>query len=119
MLAPLSYGVLPYFHELRNDPFYQLNGAQAQVTETDNHYIIQAEVPEHEKDNVKIFVHDDKAVIQGHRKFNDDIQDPEGRLTTNSFQTFRQEIPLDHPVREKFAHRSYENGILTLKIPKA
>ncbi len=106
------------YRNQQNDPFYRLNKATAQVSETDTHYFIKAEVPEHEKDNVKLFVHDDKAVIQGHRKFQDEINEPEGRLNTSNYQTFRQEIPLERPVHEKLVKRTWENGILTLKIPK-
>lgn len=106
------------YRDRQTDPFYRLNKAQAQINETDTHYIIQAEVPEHEKDNVKLFLHKDRAILQGHRRFQDEIKEPEGKLTTSNYQTFRQEIPLERPVHEKLVSRSYSNGVLTLKVPK-
>ena len=101
------------------DPFYQIRHAEATLKETDDHYIVEAKVPEHEKDNVKLWVKDDKVVVQGNRMFADNVAAEDVKLETNSYQTFRQEIPLSHPVREKFATRVWENGVLKLKVPKA
>ncbi len=103
----------------KEDPFYRFNQARARVSETERHYIISADVPEHEKDNVKLYVRDDKAVISGARRFKDQIDEPNGRISTANYQTFRQEIPLERPVHEKLVERNWENGVLTLKIPKA
>ncbi|MGE3759197.1 MAG: Hsp20 family protein [Pseudobdellovibrionaceae bacterium] len=101
------------------DPFYQLKMTNAQVEETDTHYYIKAQVPEHEKDSIKIHVKNDMAVIQGNRRFEDKVQGENARVTTNNYQTFREEFKLEHPVREKMAERFWQNGILTYKIPKA
>jgi len=107
------------YNSKNQDPFYRLSQPNAELKESDNHYIIETRVPEHEKDNVKVVVHDNKVVVQGERRFEDKVEDVDGKIATNSYQTYRQEIPLEHPVREKFATRHYENGVLTVKIPKA
>lgn len=103
----------------KGDPFYRITQPKAELGETGDHYVVKTRVPEHEKDNVKITVKDDKVVVHGSRRFEDNIEDEEGRLATNSYQTFRQEIPLEHPVREKYLQKSYQDGVLTVKIPKA
>ena len=101
------------------DPFYRISEPQANLRETDAHYFVQAQIPEHEKDNVHVIVHPDKVVVAGNRRFEDEVDDESGKMATHSYQTYRQEIPLEHPVREKYAQTSYENGVLTVKIPKA
>lgn len=101
------------------DPFYQMKMTNAQVEETDTHYYIKAQVPEHEKDSIKIHVKNGTAVIQGNRRFEDKIEGDNARVTTNNYQTFREEFNLEHPVREKMAERFWQNGVLTYKIPKA
>lgn len=101
------------------DPFYNLVHADATIEESDSHYFINTVVPEHEKDNVKMHVKDGKVIVQGSRRYEDQIQDAGAKLATNNYQTFREEIPLERPVHEKLAERSYANGILTLKVPKA
>jgi HSP20 family molecular chaperone IbpA len=101
------------------DPFYHLTHTKAQVEETDSHYIVRADVPEHEKDNVKILVKDDKVIVNGQRRFEDRVKDENSQIATNSYQTYREIIPLEHPVREKHIHQSWKDGVLTLRIPKA
>jgi HSP20 family molecular chaperone IbpA len=101
------------------DPFYQMKMANAQLEETDTHYLIKAQVPEHEKDNIKIHVKNGMAVIQGNRRFEDKLEGDNARVMTNNYQTFREEFSLEHPVREKMAERWWKDGILTYKVPKA
>lgn len=106
-------------HDRLADPFYQIQYTGTTLDETPDHYIIKAAVPEHEKDNVKLFVKNGIAVVQGQRNFADEVKTEDVKMATNSYQTFRQEIPLSHPVREKYATRHWNDGVLVLKIPKA
>ncbi len=101
------------------DSFYNFVHADSKIEETPTHYFVSSRVPEHEKENVKMHVSDGKVVVQGARRFEDKIDTGEGKLATNSYQTFREELPLERPVHEKLVERTYENGVLTLKIPKA
>lgn len=107
------------YNSKNKDPFYRIVNPKTALRETRDHYILEAKVPEHEKDNVKVVVHGDKVVVQGRREFADGIEDPNTKIETHNYQTYRQEIPLEHPVRDKFAQKSYANGILKIKIPKA
>jgi HSP20 family molecular chaperone IbpA len=107
------------YNNRNGDPFYRLADPKASVQETPTHYVIKTKVPEHEKDNVKVTVHEDKVIVHGARQFADNVEDTDGKIATNSYQTYRQEIPLDHPVVEKAAHREWKDGILTVRIPKA
>ena len=56
--------------------------------------------------------------MSGKRAFNDDVKAEDRRFTTNSYQSFREEIPLSKPVAEKLVEKSYSNGVLKVKIPK-
>jgi HSP20 family protein len=89
------------------------------LSENDKQYVITANVPEHEKDNVKVVVKDDKVVVKGHRRFQDHLDENGKKISTESYQTFHEEIPLSHPVREKYARSSWNDGVLTVVIPKA
>ena len=101
------------------DPFYRLAQPAAEINDTGDHYVVRARVPEHEKENVKVVVHDDRVIVAGARRFEDRVDDSDVKISTNNYQTFRQEIPLEHPVREKLMKQSWADGILTIKIPKA
>lgn len=108
-----------HYNSKNSDPFYRMSDPKAELSETSSHYILQTRVPEHEKDNVKVVVHENKVIVQGARQFEDRIDEPENKIATHNYQTYRQEIPLEHPVHEKYLHREYDNGVLTIKIPKA
>ena len=85
-----AYGVLQEKREVMknlgrhrdrlSDPFYQIQNAETSLTESDTHYIVQTKVPEHEKDNVKLFVRDAKVVVQGNRNFADDVKTVSKRI---------------------------------------
>jgi HSP20 family molecular chaperone IbpA len=107
------------YNSKNGDPFYRLAEPKAQIKDTGDHYVIETKIPEHEKDNVKVIVHGDKVIVQGQRRFEDEVDDKDSHIATHNFQSYRQEIPLEHPVREKFIQKNYENGMLKIRIPKA
>jgi HSP20 family molecular chaperone IbpA len=107
------------FHDRQSDPFYRMTQVQGEMTEYPNHYEIKADVPKHEKDNVKVLIKDGKVVVQGHRRFEDRVKEQGGEVSTESYQTFHEVIPLDHPVKDKLTRSHWDNGVLTVIIPKA
>ncbi len=119
-----------YNHKLRSlrqngenleteDPFYKMRKLDGKLSETESHYILDAPVPENEKDHIKVTVNDGKLVVQGKRSFKDDIRSEGHRVATSSYQSFREELPLGRPVVENFVESKWENGHLRVKIPKA
>jgi HSP20 family molecular chaperone IbpA len=102
----------------RNDPFYQVLKPETTLINQDRFYVVETKVPEKDRDNIDIRVHKDRVVISGKREYNDHLDDEGHRLVTNNYQTFREELKLSHPVDEKSFTKTYENGVLTLKIAK-
>jgi len=75
-------------------------------------------VPAHDRHNVDVLVKNDHVVVTGQREFEEKV-DREGRkITTNSAESFREEIPLGHPTIPKLVTKSYEDGHIVVKIPK-
>ncbi|NJL25600.1 MAG: Hsp20/alpha crystallin family protein [Calothrix sp. SM1_5_4] len=65
---------------------------------------------------MKVIVKENRVVVHGHRRFQDRVDASDGgKVSTENYQTFREEIPLERPVHEKLALRSWENGVLTVK----
>ncbi len=104
--------------ERHEDPFYRMQNLDSRLKEDISHYTLELAVPEHEKDNVQVAVHPKRFVISGARSFQDRIEEPDTKLTTNSYQSFRQELPLRFPVETKLAETSYEDGFLKVRVPK-
>ena len=107
------------YNSKNGDPFYRVADPRAELSGTNDHYILSARIPEHEKDNVKVVVHENSVVVHGDRHFEDQVEESDNKVATHNYQTFRQEIALEHPVHEKYVQKSYDNGVLTIKIPKA
>lgn len=105
----------------QSDAFYRLHQISPNITENQTHVVITVAVPEHEKDSIKIIeTSGNKGVtITGNRRFENRAQlSPGQNITTNSFQSYSQSVPLATAVNLRQAVRTYENGILTFNIPK-
>jgi HSP20 family protein len=100
------------------DPFYQLKEFGGQMTEHANKFELKVEIPEHEKKNVDVIVKEDRVVVNGQREFKEKVNKDGRTLSTNTYQSFREEIPLTHPVIMKAVTKEYENGVMTVSIPK-
>lgn len=104
----------------KDDPFYQMQKLDGRLKETATDYILEAPVPEYEKDQVKVFVRNGRLVLQGQRRFEDKVEnkDEGHKISTNSYQTFREEVKLDRPVAEKLIESTWSDGHLKVRIPK-
>ncbi len=100
------------------DQFYQVQDRGSRISEDPNGYYIEAYVPEHEKDNVRLSITNDKAVLSGQRKFNDSVDEGQKRMATNNFQTFREEFKFTRPVSSQGMTREREGDYIRFFIPK-
>jgi HSP20 family molecular chaperone IbpA len=102
-----------------NDPFYAMKSFDAKLTEDQLNYTLRARIAPHERDNVEVRVKDDKVVLSARRQYEDSTKDKNSRLTTNSYQTHRQEFHLPIPVDQKRAlKRIDDEGFITVVMPK-
>ena len=108
------------YDNVDGDPFYQIPHFNAELIESNDRYTLQAHIPKHERDNVDVHVQKDKIVITGKREFKERIEDKDkGQLLQSSnFQSFRQEFKIDFPIYERAVVERYEDGVLTVTVPK-
>lgn len=100
------------------DPFYAVNWIRAELLEKPDRFEVYAALPEHEVENVRVRVTPEKITLSGKRSVEEKLQSESGSIETNSFQSFRHDIPLGVPVDEKSFEQSYENGVLKVSVPK-
>ena len=81
-------------------------------------YIIEAYAPEHEKDNLRVSIQRDKAVISGQRKFGGEAQDDLKNIKTNNYQSFREEFKFERPVSQEGMTRERVGDYIRFSIPK-
>jgi len=101
-----------------DDPFYKLQDRGNRLRENSDFYIIEAYVPQHEKDSVRVVIKDDVASVTGKRAFKDEIEEEGRRLTTNSYQSFREQFNFDKPVITEGMTRERDGDYVTFWVPK-
>lgn len=101
-----------------DDPFYKVQDRGSRISESSNGYTIKAYVPEHEKDNLRMAVANDRAVLSGKRKFQDSVEDEDKKISTNNFQTFHEEFKFDRPVVSEGITRERDGEFIKFFIPK-
>lgn len=93
-------------------------GANANLFETAEGFILQVPMPGVNADDVEITVQQDTLSLKWQTKF----QVPEGATALwHGFQSgqYQQSFTLPSPVNSEGAEASYTDGVLTLHLPKA
>ncbi|MBS0660297.1 MAG: Hsp20/alpha crystallin family protein [Verrucomicrobia bacterium] len=78
---------------------------------------VRAELPGLKKDQIQINLQDDTLTITGERKFEGEGQNHIRR--ERGFGRFERSIRLNTPIDETGAKATFEDGVLTLVLPKA
>ena len=90
----------------------------ANISETDKEYLIKAELPEVEKKDVEITVHEGVIRIRGERRF-ERTDDSEKQHRVESFYgTFARSFSLPADADETKIYAESKDGVLKVHIPK-
>ena len=100
------------------DQFYKVQDRGSRVSESNNGYVIEAYAPEHEKDNLRMSVANNRATISGKRKFQDSVDEGIKKTSTNNFQTFHEEFKFERPVASEGMTRERQGDYVRFFIPK-
>ncbi|MDQ1568070.1 MAG: hypothetical protein QOF96_2950 [Actinomycetota bacterium] len=90
---------------------------QADVTETDDAYVVEIELPGVNKKDIDISLSGRRLLVTGERK--EEERTGILRRRTRRVGRFRYEVLLPGAVDEDGVQASLENGVLTLRVPKA
>lgn len=88
-----------------------------EVSEHDGNYIVRAELPGIEPEDVKLEITDQAVVLQGERK--SEKQESRGgvQLTERHYGHFYRAVPLPEGAKTDDAKAKFENGVLEVTIP--
>lgn len=89
------------------------------IEETKDDIIVKAEIPGMTKEDVKIQITGDLLTISGERKREEETKDKTYHRIERSYGQFQRMITLPSEVQSAKAKASYENGVLTIKLPKS
>lgn len=88
------------------------------VSESDKEIRVTAELPGVTDKDIQVDLHDDVLVIRGEKKFERKEEKESFHFVERSFGTFQRAIQLPFPVDPEQVKANFENGVLTVALPK-
>jgi len=89
------------------------------ISETEKAYLVKAELPEVEKENVKVTVENDVLVISGERKFETEEKDSKHHRIERSYGSFLRSFTLPDDADGAKVQAEFKNGLLRVTVPKS
>ena len=88
------------------------------IAETDNEFIIKAEIPGVKKEDVKVTVDSGVLSIRGERKQEKEEKDKKFHRVERYYGSFTRSFTMPDNVDETKIEASFKDGMLNLRIPK-
>ena len=86
---------------------------------TEQEFLISAEIPGIKKDDVKITFENNYLTISGEKKSKKDVKEENFHHSERSYGKFSRTIAIPAGVMLDKIEAEYEQGVLSIKIPKA
>jgi HSP20 family protein len=121
-LIPLRSAMDRLFQDSFVRPFGWMGtaGVPVDVAETDDAYVVTASLPGWKPEEVNVAVQEGTVTLSGeHEEEPEAEQGKTYHLRERRMASFRRTISFGVPIDADKAEASYENGVLTLTLPKA
>lgn len=105
----------PEFHENRGLDW----GLALDVTENENNFTIKASVPGINPDDIDITLSNNVLTIKGEFKEENNVEEEKYHLRERRSGSFGRSVTLPVSVDADAVEADYDNGVLTLTVPKA
>lgn len=118
-----TYSMTPFnfFEDFSRNLFndFKFNLIKTDIHETDNEYIVEAELPGIPKENIQVTYEDGVLTISGQQQTDTVDEDKKGKLirSERSLTSVRRQYLLEN-VKEDEIKASYSDGILKVTLPK-
>lgn len=89
------------------------------IQETTEGYKLQAELPGLTKDDINITLENNVLRLTGERKFEKDVKKESFHRVERTYGTFTRAFALPQQVDSGNVQAAFENGVLTIVVPKA
>ena len=94
------------------------NGVQVDVAETDKDVKVTAELPGMAESDIDVRVSDGMLTISGEKKIDRETEENGYVLRERSFGHVERTVPLPEGIDGQAAEATFNNGVLTVTIPK-
>jgi len=89
-----------------------------ELAEENNHYVMKFDLPGILKDQVKVEVNNDQITVTAERKEEKKQEDKKTFVSEISYGSYMRSFSLPGPVDEKQVDAKFDNGVLTVTVPK-
>ena len=89
------------------------------IQETEEGYRLLAELPGLTKDDITITLENNVLRLAGERKFERDVKRESFHRVERTYGAFSRAFALPHQVNSERVQAAFENGVLTITVPKA
>ena len=105
---------------LANDSFFSRDWNPAvDIVENNDKYIVKAELPGLCKEDVKITLENNLLTIRGEKKNEDEKKEGNYHRVERSYGSFERSFSVPGSIRSNDIDAQYNDGILTVTLPKA
>jgi len=94
-------------------------GLAIDVVENKDDFIVKASVPGINPDDLDISYADDTLTIKGEIKSDNEVKENQYHFHERRFGSFARSISLPTKIKGDAIEASYQNGVVTLRLPKA
>lgn len=91
----------------------------ADISETEQEYLIRAELPAVKKDDVRVTFDDGLLTVSGERKQKEEEKKEKFHRVETFYGSFRRSFSLPENVDGAAIHAESKDGIITIHVPKA
>jgi HSP20 family protein len=88
------------------------------LTETEKEFLVRLEVPGFHRENLDVKFESGLLTVSGNREFRNELKGEEFLWQERTEGRFLRSLRLPTPVIEAEVAATYENGVLTVKLPK-
>lgn len=89
------------------------------ISETDNQFLITAELPGMSKDDIDISLDNGRLSISGERKFEKEEEGKKFHRVETRYGSFNRSFQLPDNIDEESIKATYENGLLNISLDKS
>lgn len=94
-------------------------GLSVDMVENKDEFVVKASVPGINPNDLDISYADDTLTIKGEVKSDNEVKDNQYHLRERRYGTFARSITLPTRIKGDAIEASYQNGVVTLRLPKA
>src|SRR3984893_13976505 len=88
------------------------------IYETENELVVKADLPDMNPQNLDIRVENNILTIRGERKFENRVNEDNYLRVERAYGSFSRSFSLANSVKSEAIKADYQNGVLTLSLPK-